>query len=479
MLTYDLSQRGKLPLYSYLYRCIRDDIRSGTLPAESKLPARRSFASHLGVSVNTVERTYDALVADGYVRSQRGSGHFVCEGKAVALDEAQISHADETVVDFKANTSSLNLFPLNVWARLMRKVLSGPDKPLLHTVPFNGLLELRQVIADYLYEFKGVRVSPDRVIVGAGTEFLYGRLLQVLGRQSVIATEDPGYKIFADLSRSFGTLWDYIPLDKDGFQVDILNSSRANVVHVSPSNHFPTGRVMSAERRAQLLEWAYAKPGRYIIEDDYDSELRYSGRALPSLLAHDSQQRVVYMNTFSKTLVPSLRISYMVLPEALMELYRNYLGFYACSVSSFEQLTLAHFISEGHFERHIKKLKTYYRHQRDAYLAAIAASDLGLICQADVGEVGTHFLLEMDTEMQDWEIREAAQKRGGYLVLLSDYCAMPSANASGWIVINFASVEHGNFSKPIQFLEELFARDIERKKKERHQISGLKFSNNK
>lgn len=465
MLTYDLSQRKGQPLYEYLYRCIRDDIRSGVLRAGTKLPPRRAFAAHLKVSVNTIERAYGALAADAYIEARRGSGYYVCEDQADLVSTyAAEPPEQEPVLDFKANKCSLELFPMNVWARLMRKVLSGQDELLLRTVPFNGLYELRRAIADYLYEFKGVRISPSRIIIGAGTEFLYGRLLQLLGRQSVIAIEDPGYKIFADISRSFGTLWDYIPIDQDGIQVDQLYSSRASVVHVSPANHFPTGIVMSPERRNALMKWAIAEPDRYIIEDDYDSELRYAGRSLPPLLAHDTMQKVVYMNTFSKTLVPSLRISYMVLPDSLMDLYQKQLSFFSCSVSSFEQLTLAHFISEGYFERHIKKLKAYYQRQRDEYRRAIEASDLALICQADSVEVGTHFILKVNTELQDWQIKEAAEDKGVHLVMLSDYCAVPSAGTSGQIVINFASVEDEKFYEPIQFLEDLFRVDIEKRK---------------
>lgn len=464
---YDLGNREGLPKYQYLHRCIRSDICNGVLAAGTRLPAKRSLAAELEVSVSTVEHAYSLLVSEGYLEAKPGSGFVVCPGKAegTAFFDLEDSSIPEhnlhgKLLDFKANRCSLELFPLETWSRLMRQVLSERDPAMLETVPFNGLYELRKAIAFHLYESKGIRVSPSRIIVSAGTEYLYGKLLQLLGDQRIIAIEDPGYKKFADVSRSYRTYWDYIPLDKQGVSVEALAKSRADVVHVSPANHFPTGVIMSSGRRRELLFWLCEKPDRYIIEDDYDSEIRYGGRAPAPLVTQDETQRVIYLNTFSKTLVPSLRIAYMVLPEALMGLYRNQLSFYSCTVSSFEQSTLAKFISEGYFERHINRLRRHYKHQRQLVLDALGQSKLALISEVFGGEVGTHFILKIATNRSDKEVKQLAAEQGVSLDMLSDYCVHPSAKSSHCVVVNFASIPTDHIAVAIELLETIFQREI-------------------
>ena len=467
MITYDLTQRGGRPKYEYLFQCIRRDIQRGILSPDEQLPSKRILADHLSVSVTTVENAYTLLVSEGYLYARQNHGFFVCPRPA--LPPAPKRGEEEPVqpdyrFDFKANRCSLSLFPMNTWTRLMRQVLSHQDPVLLQTVPYNGLSVLRQAIADHLYECRGMQVSPGQIVIGAGTEYLYGRLLQLFGPQSVIAMEEPGYKKFAEISKSYATLWDYIPMDEFGIRTDRLAMSRANVVHISPANHFPTGIVMPMSRRRELLAWAQAASNRYLIEDDYDSELRFSGQALPTLFSRDSQ-KVIYLNTFSKSLVPSLRISYMVLPQPLMELYERQLSFYSCSVSSFEQYTLAKFIAQGYFERHISRLKRHYRRQKELVTEAIQASPLSAVCTIQRCQVGTHLVLRMDTRLSDQEIRRRAEARGVHLALMSDYCQVPSLAYAGQVILNFASIEPDQAGQAAALLEEIFQTDIDLKKK--------------
>ena len=356
------------------------------------------------------------LVSEGYVRSQKGSGFYVAQTAkgVIAINPFAIATDEEDDwqnlrIDFKANKCSLNLFPKDTWLRVMRRSLSEGNLALFDTVPFNGLARLREVISRYLYEFKGIHASPDCIIVGAGTEYLYSRLLQLFGNRTVVAIGDPGYKKFADISKSMGILWEYLPVDDEGILVNTLAESPAEVVHVSPANHFPLGIEMSSDRRRALLDWVNKDPHRYIIEDDYDSELRFGGRAQPSLFTQDFNQKVIYLNTFSKTLVPSLRISYMVLPKALMELYTRQLSFYSCTVSSFEQDALARFIENGYFERHVNRLRRYYDKQRHSIVQALEKSSLMNIASISQPLVGTHLILSVDSQLSDEEISHKAQ----------------------------------------------------------------------
>lgn len=472
MITYDLEQRGNLSKYEYLYRCIRSDIRRGVLFAGYKLPSKRMLAQHLSISVSTVEQAYDLLASEGYVQPRKGSGFYVAHIPrslvhinpfAIATDEEDMWQVPD--FDFKANKCSLNLFPKDTWLRIMRRTLSEGNETLFETVPFNGLAELREAIARYLYEFKGIYATPDQIIVGAGTEYLYSRLLQLFGSRAVIAIGDPGYKKLADISRSVGTLWEYVPLDDEGILVDELAKSPAEIVHVSPANHFPLGIEMSSSRRKELLCWVNEDPHRYIIEDDYDSELRFSGRAQPALFTQDLNQRVIYLNTFSKTLVPSLRISYMVLPKQLMDLYARQLSFYSCTVSSFEQGALARFIRGGYFERHINRLRRYYNKQRKAVVQALEESDLVTIGNVHDINVGTHLILSVDSRLSDEEISQEAQHLGMHLAMLSDYCINPTARSFHYVVINFASIEANQINDAVKLLERVFAEDIAAAKK--------------
>ncbi len=464
MASYDMANRKGLSKYHYLHHCIRDDIRSGALAAGNRLPSKRAMALDLDVSVNTVERAYAQLVSEGYLEARPGSGFVVRAGMRDAVfakpSFEEDEYADTSALDLRANRCSLELFPFDTWARMMRQVLSEHDTALLETVPFNGMLPLRRAISAYLYESKGIRVSPSLIVIGAGTEYLYGRLLQLLGLHRIIAIEDPGYKKFADVSRSYGTLWEYIPLDEQGASVTALENGRADTVHVSPANHFPSGTVMSQTRREELLAWVNKEPGRYIIEDDYDSEIRHEGHALPPLITQDKSGRVIYLNTFSKTMVPSIRISYMILPEQLMTLYRQHLSFYSCSVSSFEQIALAKFISEGYFERHINRMQRYYRGRRQFVLDAFAESKISSIAEVVGGQMGTHLLFHIRTGKSDLEVKQMAAERGVSIAMLSDYCARPSAQTANSIVMNFAAVSDMNMRKVMAVLEDIFASDI-------------------
>lgn len=465
MLTYDLHKTAGTPVYEALYINIRNDILSGRIREGEKLPSKRSLAQHLLISVTTVENAYAQLLLEGYIHSEPGRGFFVNslnipDAPARPSKSIQLADPDETeedyIIDFKVNQSSLSLFPFSTWSRILRKILSAQDVELLKTVPYNGVYSLRRAIADYLYSAKGMNVDPAQIIIGAGTEFLYGRLLQLLGADSIYAIEDPGYKKFADISRNQGILWDYIPIDDEGMRIDRLKSSKANIVHVSPANHFPTGIVMPINRRMELLEWAYEDASRFIIEDDYDSELRYVGKIIPPMQQIDNMGKVIYMNTFSKSLVPSIRISYMVLPPILLSRYRKSLSFYSCTVSSFEQLTLARFISGGFFERHINRLKVHYREKRDALIDAIRSSKLSSVSHIEECDAGTHFLLRINTPMSDDEIRQSSREHKIHLAMLSDYEKIHTVKNSRTIVLNYAGLDSDKIALAVGILEDMF-----------------------
>ncbi|MBQ2935752.1 MAG: PLP-dependent aminotransferase family protein [Lachnospiraceae bacterium] len=462
MLTYDLSQRGKRTMYEFLYEKMKEDILQGRLAKGEKLPSKRAFAEHLAVSVKTVENTYDQLLLEGYIRSEEKKGYYVNQiermsgsGPTYASFVTKYKE-EEYLADFTANNIRYDRFPFASWAKVMRETLTDYDTTLLKTVPFNGVEALRVQIAEYLFRYRGMQVSPDHIVIGAGTEYLYSRLLQLLGQDAVYAVENPGYRKIAKLYEAGRSRWMHIDIDKEGMDVEALRQSKATVIHVSPEHHYPMGLVMPIGRRQALLSWAAEEKERYIIEDDFDCEFRMEGRPVPSMQSMDRSHRVIYMNTFSKTMVPSLRISYMVLPERLMERYISTMNFYSCTVSGFEQYALASFMEKGYFERHIRRMIHYYKQQRDFIKRLIKASELNKVCQVVETGAGTHFLLRVDTPLSDVEIKWAAKERGILLNCLSEFCFENREKYKGLVIINYSDIQEGRLKKAIVALEEIF-----------------------
>lgn len=489
MLTYSFENIGGDSLYEYLYKCIRGDILDSRLRAGEKLPSKRSFAKNLGVSTVTVESAYAQLAAEGYIYSKPRSGYYVSridqnllapgaypadegsrEGKGSGdsageeerpvgsagkeRDGLEISGSDSHSPDFSSGSGEIDLvsgsmdpdqFPFTVWAKLMREVLANRREELMTRAPGGGVMELRQAIADYLLQYQGIRVKREQVIIGAGTEYLYSLLIQLLGQDKVYALEDPGYVKAARVYQSHRVKTAYIPMDESGVQVGKLRGSGAQIMHISPSHHFPTGVTTPIGRRYELLGWAGETPGRYIIEDDYDCEFRLAGRPIPSLQSIDQQGRVIYMNTFTKSLTPTIRISYMVLPERLMDDFARKLGFYSCTVSNFEQYTLAEFIGKGYFEKHINRMRNYYRGKRDELLRILDGSRLGGRVTVRGADAGLHFLMQVNTGLGDEELIGRAGQQGVRISCLSQYChgTVSGEEARGNVIVNYSGLAAG------------------------------------
>ena len=464
MITYDLNARGRKPLYEYLCDCIRRDIISGKLTAHEKLPSKRTFAKHLNVGVITIANAYEQLLTEGFLYAEEKKGYFVedisnyvskPDSNLVPLSYNPTEPDEELLADFKVNRTSLAHFPASIWSKYMREALSLRDGSLYKTVPYKGLYDLRYAIANYLRRTRGMDVTSGQIIIGAGTEYLYSRLMQMFGRATTFAIENPGYKKFAAISSNHGNPWKYVPIDEHGLDIEALEDSGADVVHISPANHFPTGIVMPVTRRVELFEWVNRAKKRYIIEDDYDSEFRYSGKFIMPLFAQDVNNKVIYINTFSKSMVPSLRISYMVLPDQLLKRYEETMSFYSCTVSSFEQYALARFIENGHLERHINHLKTYYRTQRLEIISAILRSPLSSVSEIKERNAGTHFLLRIDTRLSEKQIRARAEAEKLRLSFFSDYGYTEQARGCT-LVINYAAIEPARISNVISRLCCLF-----------------------
>ena len=429
MLTYSFTNIGSDSLYHHLYQCIREDILCGNLTAETKLPSKRSFAKNLGVSNITVENAYAQLQAEGYIYSIPKKGFYVRNLSDLTLSISQTTSStsnslrmpDKYKVDLASNQMNPEQFPFSVWSKLIRETLLNRHVELMQTPPWGGVWDLRHAICSQLKDFRGMDVTPEQIIIGAGTEYLYGLLIQLFGQDKVYAVENPGYHKIAKIYENSRVKYRYIPISAKGIDALELESSGAQIVHLSPSHHFPTGIVTPIGTRYELLAWATRQPGRYIIEDDYDSEFRLSGKPIPTLQSIDQSERVIYMNTFTKSLASTIRISYMVLPKSLLHLYYNKLGFYACTVSNFEQYTLAAFIRDQYFEKHINRMRNHYRSLRDELIAGFRQSPLADRITISQENAGLHFLLHIDSKKSDQELQAMAQTHDITLAFVSDY----------------------------------------------------------
>jgi GntR family transcriptional regulator/MocR family aminotransferase len=460
MLTYSFADRGTDTLYEYLYKQIKKDIISMKLVPDEQLPSKRALAKHLNISTITVENAYSQLVAEGYIYAKPRSGFYVSpiqeeisrKKKRLEADSSEAAYGKSYYADFVNNSISTEKFPFSVWTRLMRETMSDMAEQLMAKSPSQGVLSLRKAISDYLYQFRGMVVSPDRIIIGAGTEYLYGLIIQLLGRNMKYAVEDPGYQKISHIYQANDVNCLHIPIDDFGIDIAALEAEGADVLHISPSHHFPTGLVTPVSRRYELLSWASKSPERYIIEDDYDSEFRLLGKPIPSLQSIDVLDKVIYINTFSKSLTSTIRISYMVLPEILMERYNRELSFYACTVSNFEQYTLAGFINQGFLEKHINRMRNYYRGLRDDILKAVRSMDKYNCVHIREENAGLHFLMEVDTDLEDEEIVELAAENGIHISTLSEYYYNKNSRSSHIVVINYSGTKPDQVNEAVHRL---------------------------
>lgn len=480
MFTIMLDKKEKAALYEQLYQYIKQEIISSRLRSGEKLPSKRKLAAHLKISQNTVETAYGQLQAEGYITALPKRGFFVEEITGILpLQQAkqnnlrtypEITHQEpvplqETYLyDFRTNIVNTEDFPFDTWSKILRTVLSENRKNLLKPLPFLEDLRLREEIARYLYAYRGIQTAPEQIIIGAGSEYLLSLLIQLLETNHTFAIENPGYKKIQQIFLNHNLSIDYITTTLQSLDMTSLANSSVDILHITPSHHFPLGCVMPIQLRMQILNWANIKKNRYIIEDDYDSEFRFSGKPIPALASLDRQEKVIYLNTFTKSLAPSLRISYMVLPKHLMTAFHQRFSGYASTVSSFEQAALAMFMAKGHFEQHINKMKRLYKNQRDAVIQTIKSHPLGKhICI--IGEdTGLHLLLQVNTSLSEEQLLKTALQNGIYLTGLSSYYHQKIDQIpENTLVLGYSGLPPENICQGIKLLLDAWQQSINHK----------------
>ncbi len=474
-----LNVQGDRPLYEQIYQYIKDEIRRGNIRPEKQLPSSRELAKSLKVSRSTTQLAYEQLVSEGYLEAVPRKGYFaasldgifppVARSAATVRSDQKIKLSagteqenarrqlfrDEFEVDFSPRGIDLEGFPYATWRKISRSVLKEEDRELFLKGEPQGDLILREAIRDYLHAARGVNCDASQIIIGAGNEYLLMLLSQLIGRDAVIAMENPTYRQAYRVLSGVGHKVMPVGIDKNGFCVKEINGQDVQAAYVMPSHQFPTGIVMPVRRRQELLSWAGEEPGRYLIEDDYDSEFRYKGKPIPALQGMDQNGRVIYMGTFSKAIAPAIRVGYMVLPESLLSVYLEKGRFYSSTVSRVDQRILANFISGGYFERHLNRMREIYKGKHDVLLGELKPLEKRFEITGEFA--GLHVLLkDKKKETEQSLLEKAAKNRVRVYELSGFYMEEAQAKETSTIVLGYAGLTEEKIRKGVELLREAF-----------------------
>lgn len=449
-------------LYQQIYEHIRQEIREGKLLAGERLPSTRSLAEYLQVARSTVDYAYDQLLSEGYIEAKPYKGYFVCRLEGIftmeqrEMTEPEVTRPDseedgaQAQIDFSPYGIDMTGFPFGVWKRITKNILNDSNSELFAQGEPQGDYDLRMTISRYLHSSRGVNCRPEQIIVGAGNDYLLLLLEKILGRHVGIAMENPTYKRAYRIFQSFAYRIYTVDMDDKGMRADKLLELPVRAAYVMPSHQYPTGAVMTIGRRAELLRWAEKEPDRYLIEDDYDSEFRYRGKPIPSLQSSDKRGKVIYIGTFSKAIAPAIRVSYMVLPESLLEVYRRDCSFYSCTVSRIDQRILNEFIRDGYFERHLNKMRMHYRAKHDLLLAELEPFKKAFTISGE--DAGLHLLLTAKGDVTEAQLLSAATEAGVKVYGMSENMVETDA-PKATILLGFGSVSETDMKEGLHRLQ--------------------------
>lgn len=426
MITIPFKNTGQF-LYEEIYEFLRNEISVGNMKYGEKLPSKRNLASHLSVSVNTVDTAYGQLVAEGYVEALPKKGYFVCEIDAylqtkkrlISEKKIEVINKQKIKIDFSPNAIDPRIFPYEGFRKIFKATFNEYDLNLLNKPDIQGDIELRKSLVSLLYRSRGVVCTEDQIIIGSGTDHLLQTLSFIWGRDKEIVLENPVYLKAYNIFEKMGSKVISIDIDEKGIQIEPLKKYSNVAVYVTPSHQFPLGISMPIDRRIKLLNFANQQENIYIIEDDYDSEFRYNEKPLPSLQSIDKNGKVIYIGTFSKSIAPSIRISYMVLPEVLLKTYVEIVESITSPVSSLEQKMIAEFITSGLFEKHVNKMRKVYKEKRVFLINALG--QLGGNVRITGENAGHHLLVQLKNRISEEDMCERALALGVKVYPVSPY----------------------------------------------------------
>lgn len=460
-LTMNLNTKLNIPLYEQIYQYIKKEICTGELVHGEKLPSTRALSKYLEVSRSTVELAYEQLFSEGYIESIPCKGYFVAQLDGLYYHEVQKETETTKKIDekkFQYNFTpygiDLKSFPYNVWRKVSKEVLLNEDADLFNSGDSKGEVELRMAIKQYLHQARGVKCNVDQIVLGAGNEYLLLLLGIILGTKHKIAFENPTYKQAYRVFESQGFDVVSVNMDRYGMSIHELEKTSANLAYVMPSHQYPLGIVMPVKRRMELLKWAQAVKGRYIIEDDYDSEFRYKGKPIPALQGNDRNGKVIYLGTFSRSIAPAIRVSYMVLPEELLEVYQEKCMFMSCTVPKVDQHIVSRFMEQGRFERHLNRMRAQYKSRRDTLLTHL--KPLLSKCTIRGEHAGVHVLLTFHDGRSEKDLIESAAMHDIKVYGLSGYDMENGRCEQATILLGYANMKEEDIIEATKILCEIW-----------------------
>ncbi|WP_017797866.1 PLP-dependent aminotransferase family protein [Oceanobacillus kimchii] len=455
MLSIHLDRSLGTPLYEQIYMYIKQEIINSHLSYGEKLPSKRKLSEFLEVSQNTIESAFDQLIAEGFIESIPRKGYFVlAQGDLEYIYQEKHTTSTENTseneikYDFYPSRIDTEAFPFDQWKKYAKQMIDKQYHQLLLLGDAQGDVELREEIANYLYHARGIRCDRDSIIIGAGVEILLQQLISLFSKETLFGIEDPGYQLILHIVKHFGHQAFPLEMDDQGIMMEELEKADPSLIYVTPSHHFPYGSVLSINRRNQLLQWAGNKQQRYIIEDDYDSEFRYTGKTIPPLKSMDANDRVIYLGSFSKSLIPSLRVSYMILPKQLLRFFNDKLSFYHSTVSRIDQQVLAQFMKNGDFEKHLNRMRKIYRRKLELVLELIRPYHP--IIQLVGEQSGLHIVCEVKNGKSAQEILDNANKANLKVYPITAYTATDWSTEYPQFIIGFAGIPYKHLQHAIE-----------------------------
>ncbi|MDD7391239.1 MAG: PLP-dependent aminotransferase family protein [Fusobacterium gastrosuis] len=459
----DINNNLKTPIYLQVYRQIREIIESGELRANQKLPSKKNLMETYKISQNTVQNALYLLLEEGYIYSEERKGYFVSDIENLIKKNRKSENLEEIIElkkDFKYDFSYSGVdrksIPKTIFKKITKNIYDEEIEDLLIQGDIQGYFYLRKVITEYLFKSRGVKVSPNQIIVSSGLEYLFYIIFSIF-KDKVYGMENPGYKILPQLFSTNNIKFKGISLDKNGIVIDEIKKNKVDIICVTPSHQFPSGVIMSVARRNELLNWANEREENYIIEDDYDSEFKYNGRPIQALKAIDQNDKVIYIGSFSKSISPSVRVSYMVLPQRLLTIYKEHLPYFICPVSTLTQKLLYNFIEKGYFEKHLNRMRTTYKKKREILTACIKEYSLEFLSkelEIQGADAGLHIVLNLPFQIDMKKFLEECEKNSLKIYSLKEYF-LDEKKSNSSLLLGYASLDNEQIKNGIYLLIKL------------------------
>ncbi|ASS38642.1 MocR-like pyridoxine biosynthesis transcription factor PdxR [Fusobacterium sp. oral taxon 203] len=460
MIILNLDNKSKIPLYIQIYNEIKKLIQTKILDANEKLPSKKDFMDYYNISQNTIQNALYLLLEEGYISSIERKGYFVSDIENLIVHNVKIEnkrqYKEKKKIHYDFSYSGVDSKSLakTIFKRITKDVYDEENEDLLFQGHIQGDLLLRKSICEYLSQSRGFKVEAEQLIISSGTEYLFYIIFKLFNNK-IYGLETPCHKMFKELFLTNDVSFKAISLDESGIMIEDLKKYNINIAYVTPSHQFPTGVIMGISRRTELLNWANENPNRYIVEDDYDSEFKYTGRPIPALKATDVNDKVIYLGSFSKSISPAIRVSYLVLPKALLNIYQKKLPYFICPVPTLNQKILYKFIKDGYFVKHINKMRTLYKKKRE-YLVNTIKINSSKILDKEISiqgaDAGLHLVIKLNKKINEKMFLKECLENSLQLYSLEEYYLEEIYNETSSFLLGYANLANKEIDEGILLL---------------------------